>query len=99
MSNYEEITKLNETVRESCRIAMAELNVEEYKRQCQTIEKIFEHVKRAREKHPILGDPWPALMEEIGEVAKAINDNDPDNIPKELMDTAAVIIRWLEGDN
>lgn len=36
------------------------------------------------------------LTEEVGEVAKAINDGDLQNLREELVQVAAVAIAWLE---
>ena len=38
-----------------------------------------------------------ALIEEVGEVGRAIHDGDPDNLREELVQVAAVAIAWLEG--
>ncbi len=39
----------------------------------------------------------PVLMEEVGEVAKAINERDKAELKKELIQTAAVCVAWLEA--
>lgn len=46
--------------------------------------------------HPdnTLDDMLPVLIEEIGEVAKAMNEQS--NLEEELIHSAAVIVRWLE---
>jgi len=41
-------------------------------------------------------DWLPILMEEVGEVAKAIQIKDYDNLRLELIQVAAVSIQWLE---
>jgi NTP pyrophosphatase (non-canonical NTP hydrolase) len=38
----------------------------------------------------------PILTEESGEVSKAINEEKPDQVEKELVQVAAVAIAWLE---
>lgn len=37
------------------------------------------------------------LVEEIGEIAHAMNENDTENLKEELVQSAAVILAWLEG--
>lgn len=37
------------------------------------------------------------LLEETGEVARALLSNDPDNLRTELVQVAAVAVAWLEG--
>lgn len=39
----------------------------------------------------------PILAEEFGEVARAINEGDPENLKEELIQTAAVCLSWLEA--
>jgi NTP pyrophosphatase (non-canonical NTP hydrolase) len=42
-------------------------------------------------------DTWfRVLGEEIGEVARAINEHQPDELITELVQSAAVIVAWLE---
>lgn len=58
------------------------------------------HLHKAREKHSNFAkDKYQALsilMEEVGEIAKAINDNEKkDFIESEIYDTIAVLIRML----
>lgn len=36
------------------------------------------------------------LMEEVGEVAKAIQNGDIENLKEELIQVASVCVRWLE---
>lgn len=38
------------------------------------------------------------LAEEFGEVATAMNENDPANLFEELVQTAAVAVAWLESE-
>ena len=41
---------------------------------------------------------WLAvLVEEVGEVARAILERDPDNLHEELVQIAAVAVAWLEA--
>ncbi len=66
-------------------------------------QKVFELIVAERqhqdEKWPITDHPpekWlTILVEEVGEVAKAILENDP-ALVLELVQTAAVCVRWLE---
>jgi NTP pyrophosphatase (non-canonical NTP hydrolase) len=55
----------------------------------------------ARRKHPEFArshqDALAVLMEEVGEVARAILNADIDNLETELFQVAAVVTRWLEG--
>lgn len=37
------------------------------------------------------------LAEELGEVARALLDNDPDGLRRELIQVAAVAVAWLEA--
>ena len=37
------------------------------------------------------------LMEEVGEIATAIQRKDKDNLKDELIHTASVCVRWLEA--
>ena len=43
-----------------------------------------------------IGDYLPILIEEIGEVARAIQIGDLDNLKEELIQTMAVCYRWME---
>lgn len=36
------------------------------------------------------------LVEEVGEVARAMNDNTPDDLAEEVMQCAAVAVKWME---
>jgi hypothetical protein len=48
---------------------------------------------------PTVPDPikLAVLLEEVGEVSRALLDNDPDNLATELIQVAAVAVAWLEG--
>lgn len=63
---------------------------------------INKHVEHARTKHPFFcknsGEMMCLLMEEIGEMAQAINENKVINIQEEALDAIAVLVRFLEGD-
>lgn len=37
------------------------------------------------------------LVEEVGEVARAINENDTDELIKEISQVGAISLAWLEG--
>lgn len=58
-------------------------------------------VERAEKKHPM----WPEdnagraliILEEAGEIAKAINDGDHGNLRTEIIQTAATCIRFLKA--
>jgi NTP pyrophosphatase (non-canonical NTP hydrolase) len=43
-----------------------------------------------------LSDYLSILIEEVGEVGKAIQNKDQDNLKEELIHTASVCVRWLE---
>ena len=38
----------------------------------------------------------PVLVEEIGEVARAMIEEKPDDLRRELIEVAAVCVKWLE---
>ena len=42
-------------------------------------------------------DKLSVLAEEFGEVARAINDDDPANLKEELVQVAACCLAWLEA--
>lgn len=43
-------------------------------------------------------DRWYAILaEEFGEIARGLNDNDPENVEEEIIQTAAVCVAWLEA--
>jgi NTP pyrophosphatase (non-canonical NTP hydrolase) len=69
------------------------------------MEKIFELIKEERKRqdkkwgvgYQQSAGTWLAiLMEEVGEVAKAVLTGDWDNGKKELIQVAAVCVAWLE---
>jgi NTP pyrophosphatase (non-canonical NTP hydrolase) len=72
------------------------------------IGKIFDEVLKERERQIELWERefyvWDAslehkntvLVEEVGEVAHAILENDIDNLREELIQVAAVCVAWLE---
>lgn len=62
-----------------------------------TIKDIAQAVNKARTKHPKFSANLAVLMEEVGEAAKAYNDNNAAEYRDELLDCAAVIVRILEG--
>lgn len=70
----------------------------------QVINAVREEGHKARRKHgdaPIANadNLLSVLVEEVGEVAKAINQNLPDEeLRKEILHTASVAIRYLAGD-
>lgn len=51
--------------------------------------------------HPIFPEEkrLAILMEEVGEVATALQNNDIANLKDELIQVAAVCVRWLEQIN
>jgi len=65
---------------------------------------IFDEITKERylqnKKHPIWptgnGDRLAILTEEVGEVAKGIQEKDLDNLRYELIQVAAVAVRWIE---
>lgn len=65
---------------------------------------IFTDITRERDKqdhkHPKFphspGDRLAILVEEVGEVATAIQNQDPINLREELTQVAATAVRWLE---
>lgn len=58
---------------------------------------LYDRIEHARSKHPE-GPTFAALVEEVGEVARVINDfNKRDEYKSELLDVATVSIRlWME---
>ena len=67
--------------------------------------KIDTETSRAREKHGYSApqaselEALSILVEEVGEVAMAINQNRPkQELEKEIVQVASVAIRWLMGD-
>lgn len=65
-----------------------------------TMNKILKAVNHAREKHPVFaGSLYQAVSiasEELGEMAKAINDKDEEQTEAEALDTIAVLVRIIE---
>jgi NTP pyrophosphatase (non-canonical NTP hydrolase) len=56
-------------------------------------------VQRARNKHPMNFNLFTALVEEIGEVARALQEEDVENLLEELVQVACVAMRLAtEGD-
>ena len=62
-------------------------------------------VKKAKDKHPVFADNFfhavSLATEDLGELAKAVNDNDIEQAKREALDTIAVLVRFIEmkGDN
>jgi len=63
-------------------------------------EEISKAVLRAKEKHPQFAANEDRslilLMEEVGEAAQALNDDDKANARAEILDAIAVCVRYLE---
>jgi NTP pyrophosphatase (non-canonical NTP hydrolase) len=70
-------------------------------------EQIFEEINQERsfqnEKHPHFpmdnGARLAILVEEVGEVAKDIQEKNRKNLRLELIQVAAVAVRWIEALN
>jgi NTP pyrophosphatase (non-canonical NTP hydrolase) len=62
------------------------------------IRAILEERKRQDEIHPdnSVRDYLPILIEEIGEVGRALQNNDYENQKEELIQVGAVVVRWLQ---
>ena len=62
--------------------------------------EIIQAVKRAKAKHPKFCENLPHAVclatEELGELAKAVNDGNDAEITREALDTIAVLVRILE---
>jgi len=62
---------------------------------------ILDAVEHAKREHPHFADTDAAalavLVEEVGEVAKAVQELDADGMRREIAQVAAVCVRWLEG--
>lgn len=62
--------------------------------------KIIKSVQHAKEKHPVFcANAYQAisiLTEEVGELAKAMNDADLKQVEYEALDTIAVLVRIIE---
>lgn len=68
-----------------------------------TMNEIIQSVRHDREKHRFFAisakSALPLAMEELGELAKAINDNRPwAEIEADAYDTIAVLVRLIERD-
>lgn len=67
----------------------------------QIVEELNKAVKHAKKKHKIFpfsrATQFAILVEEIGEIAQTINDEQSDELYKrEILDAGAVIVRMLE---
>lgn len=62
--------------------------------------KIIKAVQHAKSKHPFFCDNLPHAVclatEELGELAKAVNDGNQAEIEAEALDTIAVLVRIIE---
>lgn len=62
---------------------------------------IIKAVQHAKEKHPVFCvNAWHAISlatEELGELAKAMNDADLKQVELEALDTIAVLVRIIEN--
>lgn len=67
-----------------------------------TMNKIIQAVRRARKKHPHFADnrfhAVSLASEELGEFAKAVNEDNRSQAEEEALDTIAVLVRYLEGE-
>lgn len=65
-----------------------------------TMNKIIQAVQRARKKHPHFADNRFHVVslaeEELGEFAKAVNEDNRSQAEEEALDTIAVLVRFLE---
>ena len=65
-----------------------------------TLIAIFDAVEHAVKKHPHFADNLyhavSLALEELGEMAKAVNDGDAKAVKAEALDTIAVLIRIIE---
>jgi NTP pyrophosphatase (non-canonical NTP hydrolase) len=59
---------------------------------------ILQERKRQDQLHPEFQDSkrLAVLVEEVGEIAEAIQNRDMKNLEEELIQVAAVCVRWLE---
>ena len=66
--------------------------------QAEALNAILKERKRQDIIHPKSEDYdyFAVLIEEVGEVARAIQNEDYENLQEELVQVAAVAIRWLE---
>lgn len=66
----------------------------------ETMNEILAAVKHAKTKHPFFCENLPHAVslatEELGELAKAVNDGDVRQIEAEALDTIAVLVRLIE---
>ena len=69
------------------------------------LDEVMKEGDRARKKHGEVGrrgtnlESLSILLEEVGEVATAINQDLPqEELRKELIQVASVAVRWLAGD-
>jgi len=64
----------------------------------EVIEHVWAQLEYQEQKHgpdPIkLEQRWAVLMEEVGEVARAEQEGTPEEVYEELLQVAAVAIRW-----
>lgn len=63
------------------------------------IDRIETERERQERKHPKYRSHYEALtvlVEEVGEVAKAILESDDENLKEEITQVSAVAMRWLE---
>lgn len=62
------------------------------------IEAILKERIRQETIHPYneVSDYLSILIEEVGEIGRAIQNKDIDNLKEEIIHTASVCIRWLE---
>lgn len=63
------------------------------------IEAVVLERYRQDKMHPSneLHDYLPILIEEVGEIGKALQNRDEDNLKEELVQLAALCFRWLEA--
>lgn len=66
--------------------------------QVDILNRIIKERKRQDIIHPRnrVNHMLPILIEEIGEIATALQRKDNENLKEELIQSAAVIVRWLE---
>lgn len=66
----------------------------------ETMNKIIKAVEHAKAKHPYFCENLPHAVslatEELGELAKAVNDGKQAEIEAEALDTIAVLVRMIE---
>lgn len=63
--------------------------------------EVIKAVSHAKKKHPFFCENLPHAVclatEELGELAKAVNDGDMAGIKTEALDTIAVLVRLVEA--